>query len=63
MLKLGTQKHHNLLVDQIDSLAATGCFALTELGFGVPSPEGSYPSSQYLPSAERNQSLACIQSA
>ena len=34
VLKLGTQKHHDLLVPQIDSLAATGCFALTELGFG-----------------------------
>lgn len=34
VLKLGTKKHHDLLVPQIDSLAATGCFALTELGFG-----------------------------
>jgi hypothetical protein len=35
VLKLGTKKHHDLLVDQIDSLSATGCFALTELGFGA----------------------------
>lgn len=34
ILKLGTEKHHNLLVNQINSLASTGCFALTELGFG-----------------------------
>ena len=38
VLKLGTKKHHDLLVGQIDSLAATGCFALTELGFGALLP-------------------------
>lgn len=34
MLKLGTSKHHALLLQGIDSLDAVGCFALTELGFG-----------------------------
>ncbi|KAK9806580.1 hypothetical protein WJX73_004625 [Symbiochloris irregularis] len=34
VLKLGTQRHHNEMLDRIDSLSATGCFALTELGFG-----------------------------
>jgi len=38
VLKLGTKKHHDLLVGQIDSLSATGCFALTELGFGALLP-------------------------
>lgn len=34
VLKLGTKQHHDRLLDVIDSLDATGCFALTELGFG-----------------------------
>ncbi len=34
VLKLGTQGHHDLLLDDIDSLASIGCFGLTELGFG-----------------------------
>ena len=34
VLKLGTKKHHDRLLGVIDSLDATGCFALTELGFG-----------------------------
>lgn len=34
VLKLGTQRHHDALVPAIDSLSTTGCFALTELGFG-----------------------------
>lgn len=34
ILKLGTQKHHELLLDGIDSLKDIGCFALTELGYG-----------------------------
>ncbi|CAG9460846.1 unnamed protein product [Pedinophyceae sp. YPF-701] len=34
VLKLGTQRHHDLLLDGIDTLSAMGCFALTELGFG-----------------------------
>ena len=38
VLKLGTQQHHDALLDAIDSLDATGCFALTELGFGEPAP-------------------------
>ncbi|EIE22640.1 acyl-CoA oxidase [Coccomyxa subellipsoidea C-169] len=34
VLKLGTRQHHDVLLGPIDSLDATGCFALTELGFG-----------------------------
>jgi acyl-CoA oxidase len=34
VLKLGTQKHHDLLLKDIDSLDAVGCFGLTELGCG-----------------------------
>ncbi|CAG0896946.1 unnamed protein product [Darwinula stevensoni] len=34
VLKLGTEKHHQKLLDGIDSLDAIGCFALTELGYG-----------------------------
>ncbi len=34
VLKLGTQKHHDLLLKDIDSLSAVGCFGLTELGCG-----------------------------
>ncbi|CAG0913686.1 unnamed protein product [Notodromas monacha] len=35
VLKLGTKaKHHDRLLDAIDSLDAVGCFGLTELGFG-----------------------------
>ncbi len=34
VLKLGTQKHHDLLLQKIDSLEAVGCFGLTELGYG-----------------------------
>ncbi|KAK9845389.1 hypothetical protein WJX81_005334 [Elliptochloris bilobata] len=34
VLKLGTQKHHDALLEKLDSLHSTGCFALTELGFG-----------------------------
>ena len=34
VLKLGTKQHHDRLLGVIDSLDATGCFALTELGFG-----------------------------
>lgn len=33
-MKLGTKQHHDRLLSVIDSLDATGCFALTELGFG-----------------------------
>lgn len=32
MLKLGTERHHSLLLKGIDSLKDIGCFALTELG-------------------------------
>ena len=35
VLKLGTRQHHDVLLGPIDSLDATGCFALTELGFGM----------------------------
>lgn len=34
VLKLGTQKHHDVLLAGIDSLDDVGCFALTELGYG-----------------------------
>ena len=34
VLQLGTQKHHEMLLDGIDSLANIGCFALTELAYG-----------------------------
>ena len=34
VLKLGTQKHHDLLLEEIDSLKSVGCFGLTELGYG-----------------------------
>lgn len=34
ILKLGTNKHHDLLLDGIDNLKDIGCFALTELGYG-----------------------------
>ena len=33
VLKLGTERHHAIL-DDIDSLSAVGCFALTELSYG-----------------------------
>ncbi|ETW03619.1 hypothetical protein H310_05022 [Aphanomyces invadans] len=34
VLKLGTEKHHERFVDEIDSLDSVGCFGLTELGYG-----------------------------
>merc|ERR1719365_294913 len=34
VLKLGTERHHNKLLDRIDSLDDVGCFGLTELGYG-----------------------------
>lgn len=34
VLKLGTQRHHDLLLRGITSLDDIGCFALTELGYG-----------------------------
>jgi len=34
VLKLGTERHHNKLLDGIDSLDDIGCFGLTELGYG-----------------------------
>jgi acyl-CoA oxidase len=34
ILKLGTLKHHELLLNDIDNLSAIGCFGLTELGCG-----------------------------
>ena len=33
VLELGTERHHGILND-IDSLNAVGCFALTELSYG-----------------------------
>ena len=35
ILKLGTKVHHDQLLAGIDSLGAVGCFALTELGYGM----------------------------
>jgi len=35
VLKLGTARHHDLLLRGITSLDDVGCFALTELGFGA----------------------------
>ena len=34
VLKLGTDHHHEGLLDAIDSLESIGCFGLTELGYG-----------------------------
>ena len=34
VLKLGTEHHHDGLLDAIDSLDKVGCFGLTELGYG-----------------------------
>lgn len=34
VLKLGTARHHDLLLAGIDTMDHIGCFALTELGFG-----------------------------
>ena len=34
VLKLGTEHHHDGLLDAIDSLESIGCFGLTELGYG-----------------------------
>ncbi len=35
VLKLGTKFHHDKVLKGIDSLDAVGCFALTELGYGM----------------------------
>jgi acyl-CoA oxidase len=34
LLKLGTEKHHNKYVKEIDDFKSVGCFGLTELGYG-----------------------------
>lgn len=34
ILKLGTERHHHALLDNIDALRDIGCFALTELSYG-----------------------------
>lgn len=34
VLKLGTKRHHDILLSGIDSLTDVGCFGLTELGYG-----------------------------
>lgn len=34
VLKLGTERHHDVLLKGIDNLDDVGCFALTELGYG-----------------------------
>ncbi|RHY72852.1 hypothetical protein DYB34_009455 [Aphanomyces astaci] len=46
VLKLGTEKHHERFVDDIDSLASVGCFGLTELGYGNNAVEMGRLSSQ-----------------
>ena len=35
VLKLGTKRHHDMLLEGIDRLEDVGCFGLTELGFGT----------------------------
>lgn len=32
VLKLGTERHHKVLLEGIDTLNDVGCFGLTELG-------------------------------
>ena len=34
VLKLGTERHHKVLLEGIDNLTEVGCFGLTELGYG-----------------------------
>ena len=34
VLKIGTKRHHDVLLKGIDSLEDIGCFGLTELGYG-----------------------------
>merc|ERR1719322_1997284 len=34
VLKLGTERHHKVLLEGIDNLNDVGCFGLTELGYG-----------------------------
>lgn len=34
VLKLGTERHHEKLLEGIDNLNDIGCFGLTELGYG-----------------------------
>ena len=34
VLKLGTERHHETLLDQIDAVEQVGCFALTEVAYG-----------------------------
>lgn len=34
VLKLGTERHHEKLLKNIDTLEDVGCFGLTELGYG-----------------------------
>ena len=34
VVKLGTDRHHRKLLDEIDRLESIGCFGLTELGYG-----------------------------
>lgn len=34
VLKLGTSRHHDKLLQGIDTLDDVGCFGLTELGYG-----------------------------
>lgn len=46
VLKLGTRRHHDLLLRGIDTADDVGCFALTELGYGarlVPQPHTRRP--------------------
>ena len=34
VLRIGTKRHHDVLLKGIDSLEDIGCFGLTELGYG-----------------------------
>ena len=35
VLKLGTERHHKVLLEGIDNLNDVGCFGLTELGYAT----------------------------
>ena len=34
VLKIGSERHHDVLLKGIDTLEDIGCFGLTELGYG-----------------------------
>jgi hypothetical protein len=43
ILKLGTARHHDMLLDKMDCIERVGCFALTELGYGNNAVRSSTP--------------------